>query len=95
MLLMHVLADPCSCLVRSLTLASYIAPKSFSLPAGGSREPEALQPTFNALAAMMKHLARHLTAQVPAVLLQTARLRYASAKHVRSLAAKAVGFLLR
>ncbi len=68
---------------------------SFSLPAGGSREPEALQPTFNALAAMMKHLARHLTTQVPGVLTQTARLRYAPAKHVRSLAAKAVGFLLR
>ena len=67
----------------------------FSLPADGSRDPEALQPTFNALAAMMKHLARHLTTQVPAVLAQTARLRYSSAKHVRILAAKAVGFLLR
>ena len=54
-----------------------------------------LQATFSALAAMLKHLAKHLVGHIPAMLQHTARLRYSPVQHVRSLAAKAMGFLLR
>lgn len=44
---------------------------------------------------LFKHLARHLVADLPALLRHSRGLRYARARHVRAFAAQAAGFLLR
>lgn len=62
---------------------------------GADREPELLQHVFGCLSSLFRHLVRHLAADLPGRLRQTARLRYHRADHVRRLAAQAVGFLFR
>lgn len=50
---------------------------------------------FTCVSLIFKHLARHMTPQLPSVLRASRGLLYARAPHVRTFAAQAAGFLLR
>ena len=60
------------------------------LEEGGSSHPDIMDHVFTSLSTVFKHLSRHLSADLPAALRATARLRYSAAAgtHVRAFAAQ-------
>ena len=65
------------------------------LEKGGASQPDVIEAAFTAVCTLFKHLAQHLTADLPAALRVTAPLRYSAAAghHVRVFAAQAAGGL--
>ena len=70
---------------------TYVLPQVTQLlEQGGSAHPDVIEAAFTALSTVFKHLARHLSADLPAALRVTAGLRYSEAAgaNVRAFAAQ-------
>lgn len=67
------------------------------LEKGGASQPDVIEAAFTAVCTLFKHLAQHLTADLPSTLRVTAPLRYSAAAghHVRVFAAQAAGGLVK
>ena len=85
---------PCSSTLNPCLTPPYVPPKVTELlEEGGASHPDVIEFAFTSLSTVFKHLTRHLSADLPAALRATARLRYSAAagKHVRAFAAQVKG----
>ena len=71
-------------------MPSLVAQVTELLEEGGASHPDVIEFVFTSLSTVFKHLARHLSTDLPAALRATARLRYsvAAGRHVRAFAAQ-------